>query len=67
VANVPAVLSCLLTLQFGYAHLVCLLHQNGAAVDFRGKNGLTPLMIASPPGRLGVVRVLLENGAAMDL
>jgi uncharacterized protein len=43
-----------------------LVGQNSDLLDARNENGETPLILASGSGHLGVVRWLLDHGAAID-
>lgn len=50
----------------GHMNVVLFLLENGADVNVRGRDGLTPLMLASDAGHLEIVRVLLNNGADVN-
>ncbi len=39
---------------------------NGADVDVRDRNGMTPLILAAKKGRSQIVRLLLEKGADVN-
>lgn len=46
--------------------IVCILLQNGAAVDCRDQNRRTPLHWAAEYGALDCVKILLKNGAELN-
>jgi hypothetical protein len=53
--------------QWGHAHVVQYLLDQGADMGAKDKEGHTALTVASSRGRTAVVRLLLEKGAPADL
>lgn len=51
----------------GRSDIAQILIENGAKVNFKGKEGASPLTIAAEYGNVGVSRVLLSNGADINI
>ena len=53
--------------QFGHIDAVKFLKENGANIEARDENSLSPLMLGVQKGQIGIIDYLLDHGAVLNV